>query len=95
MDGVWVDHPYLLVSDQGRRALKIEVGDSVRRGVAEKGSEHPLLVGGLCDGDASLFDEAATKFESNYSQWADQIDWQALADGGGMLPSQPHYPGDR
>lgn len=95
LEGIWLDHPYLLVSGHHMAALDIEASAPVRTSIAENGVSHPLLVAGMCEGSVDLFAEAAQTFESNYGQWASQRDWERLPRGGGQLPSGPHYPGER
>lgn len=95
LEGVWLDHPYLLVSGHHMGALDVEAAAPVKTGIAENGASHPLLAAGLCEGSADLFGEAAQTFESNYGQWASRRDWESLPPGGGQFPSGPHYPGER
>jgi hypothetical protein len=75
--------------------MRVTVGRSVVREFDELKDDHPTLRAGMCGGNYELFAAAATTFESNYTRWADERDWGALPPGGGMLPSGPHYPGDR
>lgn len=92
LGGVWVDHPYLRVEGEHRAPLRVVVAGRIRDSIASN-PNHPFLQGGLCDGNADLFREASRTFESNYGEWALNMDWQALPPGGGTLPSGPHYPG--
>jgi len=95
LSGVYSDHPYLRVSGHHMEALNVTVGAAIRREVAEAGDDGPLLTAGLCGHSADIFEEAAKTFESNFGSWADRLDWQQLPGGGGVLPSGPHYPGER
>jgi hypothetical protein len=95
LPGVYSDHPYLRVSGPHVETMKVTVGAAIRREVAKAGDDGPLLTAGLCDRSVALFEEAATTFESNFGSWANSLDWQQLPGGGGILPSGPHYPGER
>jgi len=95
LSGVYSDHPYLRVSGHHMEALNVIVGAAIRREVAEAGDNGPLLMAGLCGKSAELFEVAAETFESNFGLWADRLDWEQLPGGGGVLPSGPHYPGQR
>jgi len=88
--------PYLEVeATSSNSGLRTSVGPAIIREVTASGADHPLLRGGMCGSNPELFEAAATTFESNYSSWAKERDWEALPFGGGALPSQPHYPGQR
>ena len=60
-----------------------------------EGDGSALLADGLCGSSAETFDEAAKTFESDFGAWAVRLDWQNLPSGGGVLPTAPHYPGER
>jgi hypothetical protein len=87
--------PYLQASGPHAGQLQVVAGQVIRRQVNESGDACPLLAAGLCAGRAALFEQAAQTFESRYGAWAERMDWRALPGGGGVLPSGPHYPGER
>ncbi len=92
-DSSW---PYLQVKDLHLGGgLTTVTAARVRARLDKLGDAHPMLQAGFCGGSHELFTEAGTTFESNYGQAAETLDWQALPPGGGVLPSGPHYPGER
>lgn len=92
-DGSW---PHLKVTGLHNGSGPIAVtAPRVRAHFDRAGDAHQSLQAGFCGGSHGLFTEAATTFESNYGQHANHLDWQALPSGGGVLPSAPHYPGER
>lgn len=95
LSGVGAGHPYIRVMGKHNGRLESPVGKAIRREVQSAGNGSPLLAGGLCDQNASIFDSAAETFDSGFGAWADSEDWAGLPGGGGFLPSGPHYPGER
>ena len=92
-DSSW---PHLKVTGpHSGSGLNTVTASRVRALFDKTGDTHPSLRAGFCGGSHELFTEAATTFESNYGQHADRLDWHALPPGGGVLPSAPHYPGER
>lgn len=89
------ERPYLRIEDGAGRARRTTVGKSVRRQVKEAGDAHPLMQAGLCQGSAEAFENAAALFDGDYSEWGENQDFAALPGMAGVLPSGPHYPGDR
>lgn len=91
--------PYLRIEDRVQNGPRPVVAKTVRKDVANRGDEHPLLGQGLCDGSAELFDTAAETFDSRYGKWGNDQDWGALPSSGGLqggaMPTAAHYPGDR
>jgi len=88
--------PYLRVeSAPNEIKLRTVVGRKLVQDITKSPAGHPLLAAGAFGGSAELFETAAMTFESNFCAWAREQDWAHLPAGGGMLLSNPHYPGDR
>jgi hypothetical protein len=87
--------PYLRIEDAGSgRPSRTTAGKAIRKQVQLAGDEHPLLNKGFCGGSAELFETAAETFDNRYGEWGNNLDWEALPGGGGILPSGPHHPGE-
>lgn len=57
------------------------------------GTSHPLIAGGLFGGDTQRLEAAMQAFGESFSSFTEREDWAAVPPGGGMLPTDRHYPG--
>ncbi len=87
--------PYLAVADRGGGTASA-IGRLVIKEIAQQGDSHGLFVGGAgFVGDSVGFQECAKEVDRQYGEQADRMDWQALPNGSGSIPTSRHYPGVR
>lgn len=87
-------YPYLTVVDDRTNGTATEVGRLTVKEIALQGDSHGLFLGGMgFVGDAIGFEECAKNIEHGYGREADAMDWRALPNGSGSIPTGRHYPG--